>query len=154
VSFQIIAATSVVSLLGASLAVSGETRALQAIPAVQSTFADGEGGGMGEKCRVDVIRSATSGGADITRQVLENGGCVCTVEAGPIGSDAPAEGIISNLLRDRECQNAPTTPAQRQPVEATGGGGGIPGAGLIMGGAALAGLGLAAAGGGGSDSRG
>ncbi len=152
-SFQIIAAASVISLLGTSLAVSGETRALQAIPAVQSAFADGEGGGMGEKCRVDVIRSATSGGADITRQVLESGGCVCTVEAGPIGNNASAEGIISNLLRDRECQSAPTTTAQRQPVEAAGGGG-LPGAGLVMGGAALAGLGLAAAGGGGSDSRG
>ena len=89
---------------------------------------------------------------DAMQKWLPPNGCVCTVQAGPIGSDAPAEGIISNLLRDRECQNAPTTPTQRQPVEAAGGG--IPGAGLIMGGAALAGLGLAAAGGGGSDSRG
>ncbi len=122
------------------------------MPALQSAFADGEGSGMGEKCRVDVIRGAAPGSAEVTRQVLDNGGCVCTVQAGPIDNNGAAEGIVSALLRDRECDGAPDTPADH--AASAGAGGGIPGAGLVMGGAAMAGLGLAAAGGGGNDSRG
>lgn len=148
--FQIIAAASVISLLGADLAAGGETRADQAMPAIRASFT---GGAMGDKCRVDVVRRAASGSANITRQVLDGGGCVCTVTTGPIGSHNPAEDIVSNLLGGRECDGAPNTQTQYQPAEASGGGG-VTGGGLAMGGAALAGLGLAAAGGGGSDSRG
>ena len=106
---QILAATASVALIGANLAGVG-TRSIDAMPSIQSAIADGDGG-SDNRCRVDVVRSGTAGVATVTRQDLAGGQCVCIVTTGPAGSNGSAEDVVTNLLRDRTCGDAPPAPA-------------------------------------------
>lgn len=118
---QFLAAAASVALVGAGLADVG-TRSIEAMPSIQTAFADGNGDGGDKLCRVDVIRSGTPGSADITRQELDSGQCVCIVTTGPASNNGSAEGIVTNLLRDRTCGDAPL--AGKVVSEAATGGGG------------------------------
>lgn len=126
---QIIAAIAAASLMGAGIASAAETRSFAALPTQLLMAASGLGAGSGGECRVDVVRSGTPGSADITRQVLDNGGCVCTVTTGPSGSsNGSAEAIITALLRDRACDGAPAAGnLGGQVAGAAGSGGGTSG---------------------------
>jgi hypothetical protein len=107
VTSQFIAAAASVALLGTGFAGVDGTRSIEAIPGKVTMLADnGSGGGSG-KCKVDVIRTGAPGSADITRQVLDNGTCVCTITTGPSNGNGAAEGIVGDLLRDRTCDGAP-----------------------------------------------
>lgn len=106
-SSQIIAAVAAVGLLGAGLAGAGETRAFQAIPAPFAMMAGSAEAPAGDKCRVDVFRTGAAGSADIARQVLDNGGCVCMITTGEAAHNGSAEDIVKALLRDRTCDGAP-----------------------------------------------
>ena len=116
---QFLAATASVALIGAGFTGIG-TRSIEAMPGIQTAFADGDGGG--KACRVDVIRSGTPGTADIARQELDSGQCVCIVTTGPASTNGSAEDIVTNLLRDRTCSDAPL--AGDTAGEGAGGGGG------------------------------
>ena len=142
-SSQIIAAIAAAGLLGAGVASATETRAFAAFPTQLLSAADGLGGGAasGGECRVDVVRSGTPGSANVTRQVFNNGSCVCTITTGPSGNaNGSAEAIVGALLRDRTCDGAP--PAGEMGTQASGAaGGGSGSSGLLLplaGGAALA----------------
>ena len=140
---QLIASIAAVGLLGSGLVAATETRSYAVLPALTATtVADGQGAG-GEKCRVDVVREGLPGEAAVTRQVLDNGDCVCTIRTGPASNNGSAESIVVALLRDRECVGAPLAAA---PGSAGAGGVGGGGGGLGAGGAAALG-GLALAGG-------
>ncbi|MFM5884546.1 MAG: hypothetical protein ACKOQ3_04325 [Novosphingobium sp.] len=150
-STQIFAALAAAGLIGASIAGATETRAIDAIPGAAALMGAGEGGGA-DKCRVDVVRSGTPGTADITRQVLDNGGCVCIVTTGAAQSNGSAEDIVRALLRDRSCEGAPlasaaagSNPGVGGAVSAAAGGGGGSGAILpvLIGGVGAAGLAVA-----------
>ena len=147
---QFLAAAASVALIGAGFTGAG-TRAIDALPGVQSAFADGNGGGADKVCRVDVIRSGNAGAADITRQELAGGQCVCIVTTGPASSNGSAENVVTNLLRDKTCGDAPLVGDTVSEAATTGGGRST---GWIIGGlgvlGALAGLGIA----GGNDSQG
>lgn len=106
-STQLIAVLAAAGLVGVGVAGAAETRAFSAIPGAVSLMSDGQGGGGGDKCRVDVIRSGTPGAADVTRQVLDNGNCVCIVTTGPVQTNGAAEEIVKALLRERTCASAP-----------------------------------------------
>jgi hypothetical protein len=109
---HLLAAAAAVGLLGAGLANAGETRSIEAMTGQSAIFAAGEGGGAaGDKCRVDVVRTGSAGSADIARQNLSDGSCVCTITTGPAGGNGAAESIVGNLLRDRECEGG-STPAE------------------------------------------
>lgn len=142
---QIFAAIAAAGLLGAGVASATETRSFAALPAHLLMAADsGDGGGDAGKCRVDVVRNGAPGTADITRQVIDNGGCVCTITTGPSGNaNGSAEAVVAALLRDRECAGAPP------PGQAAGGvfGAVLPG---LIGAGGAAGLAVAP----GNDSRG
>lgn len=104
-STQIIAILAAAGLVGAGVAGAAETRAFSAIPAAVTTMA--AGADAADRCRVDVIRSGAAGTADITRQVLDNGQCVCIVTTGPAQSNGAAEEVVKALLRERTCASAP-----------------------------------------------
>ena len=129
-SSQITAAIVAFGLVGAGVASANETRSVSALPTQSLMAVDGIGAGAGGECRVDVIRSGAPGSADVTRQVFNNGGCVCTITTGPSGNaNGSAEAIVASLLRDRTCDGAP--PAGElgsQASGAAGGGGGTSGA--------------------------
>lgn len=121
-SSQIIAAIVAAGLVGAGVASASETRSVSALP-VQSLMA-ADGAGAGGECRVDVIRSGTPGSADVTRQVLNNGSCVCTITTGPSGNaNGSAEAIVGSLLRDRTCDGAPAPGNLGSQVAGAAGGG-------------------------------
>jgi hypothetical protein len=118
------------------------------VAAGQSAGQAAGGAANGGKCRVDVNRVADAGVFDVTRLVLDNGGCVCVVKTGPKNQGASTEASIGDLVRSRGCSDAP--PAVREAAGASGGGnGGL----LAVVGAGVA-AGAAAAGAGGSDSPG
>lgn len=117
---QLFAAAASVALLGAGFASLDGTRSVESLPAVQTIAADGVGGAA-KKCRVDVVRAGTPGAADIVRDELTDGTCVCIITTGPANNNGAAESIVTNLLRDRECTGAPA--ANRPPVETASAGG-------------------------------
>ena len=131
-SSQITAAIVAFGLVGAGVASANETRSVSALPTQSLMAVDGSGAGAGAggECRVDVVRSGAPGSADVTRQVFNNGSCVCTITTGPSGNaNGSAEAIVGALLRDRTCDGAP--PAGEMGTQASGaagGGGGTSGA--------------------------
>ncbi len=138
---QFLAAAASVALVGAGFAGVG-TRSIEAMPALQSSFADGADGGADNRCRVDVIRTGTPGVADIARQVLDNGKCVCIVTTGAASNNGSAEDVVTALLRDRTCESAPLVGKTVAETATAGGGSGyvVP---LLLGVVGAAGLGVA-----------
>lgn len=120
---QFLAAAASIALVGAGVAGTAGTRSFEALPGVSTAFADGADSGAGGKCRVDIIRAGAAGAADITRQTLQDGNCICTITTGPASSNGSAEEIVTNLLRDRTCDGAPA-PGKVISEAASGGGGG------------------------------
>ena len=121
-SSQIIAGIVAAGLVGAGVASANETRSVSALPSQSLMAVDGIGAGAGGECRVDVVRSGAPGSADVTRQVFNNGGCVCTITTGPSGNaNGSAEAIVGALLRDRTCDGAPAP--GNTGVQAAGSGG-------------------------------
>ncbi|HOB13926.1 MAG TPA: hypothetical protein PKN09_06765 [Novosphingobium sp.] len=145
---QFIAAAASIAVLGAGFAGVDGVRSAEALPMMSSTVA-AEAAGDGNRCRVDVIRSAPSGAADITRQVLNDGSCVCTITTGPSSNNGGAESIVTNLLRDRTCDGAPA-PGRPVAEAATAGGGSSVVIPVLVGVVGAAGLAVAV----GSDSQG
>lgn len=121
---QFLAAGVAVSLIGAGVAGATATRSFDALPGIQTAVADGEGGGASDKCRVDVIRAGTAGAATVTRQVMVDGSCVCSVTTGPANDNGSAENIVTALLRDRTCADAPTVGDTVSDAARSGGGAG------------------------------
>lgn len=93
-----------------------------------------EGDAGGQQCRIDVIRSEPAGTAKVTRSVLPNGQCLCTVKTGPQNNNGSAEDIVTGLLDSRSCDGAP-------PAGETSGGSGSGGMiGGLVGAVAVGGL--------------
>jgi hypothetical protein len=113
---------------------------------------DAEGTGASQQCKVTIDRSAT--GYDVTKQVFEDGNCICYAYTGPKPQADSIEGAISALLNTKQCPDAKVqqiSGPSTGPVGGTGAGGGIGTvAPIVAGGAAAAAL--AATGGGGSPS--
>jgi hypothetical protein len=130
-------------LASASLATSGAyavsvTRAADVLPGAPSAFM-AEGNAGGQQCRVDVVRSEPAGVAKVTRGVLPDGQCLCTVKTGPQGNNGSAESVVNELLNSRSCDGAP--PAGETPEGASAGGGGSGGMiGGLVGALAVGGL--------------
>ncbi len=128
---QIIVAIAAAGLLGAGVASATETRSFGALPSQLVIAADSGGSGAGGECRVDVVRNGAPGTADITRLVMNNGGCVCTISTGPSGkANGSAEAIVAALLRDRSCDGAPAP--GNAGGQAAGGSGGAAGTVLTV----------------------
>lgn len=121
---QFLAASASVALIGAGVAGSSAIRSFDALPSVQSAVADGEGGGAADICRVDVIRAGTPGSSSVTREVLTDGSCVCSITTGPASDNGSAENIVTALLRDRSCADAPLVGNDAAGAASAGGGSG------------------------------
>jgi hypothetical protein len=153
---EIIVASQLLAILAAGGLVSAgvaatETRSAAVLPLAGAMLAQGAGGA--EKCRVDVVRTGSPGSADITRANLPQGGCVCTITTGPAGSaNGSAESLVTALLRDRECENAPAPGDIGRAASGAAGGGG--GSGALIGVLVAAGVAGGLAAGLGGDSRG
>lgn len=110
----------------AGVAATGSIRSGDALPVI--TLAQGAAGAG--KCGVRVVRTGTPGAADIVRDQLADGSCVCVVTTGPASNNGSAESIITNLLRDGQCQSAP--PANNLGGEVAGAGASGGGAGAVL----------------------
>lgn len=121
---QFLAASASVALIGAGVAGSSAIRSFDALPSAQAAFADGDGAGASNRCRVDVIRAGSAGSASVARQVLSDGGCVCIITTGPASDNGSAEDVVTALLRDRTCPDAPVVGRAVREVARTGGGSG------------------------------
>ena len=124
-----IATAASVALLGAGFAGAEGTRSAQALPG-HSTVAAATEAGAGKRCRVDVIRTGTPGVADIVRDELTDGTCVCIVTTGEPARNGSAENVVLDLLRNRTCDGAPA-PVRGVTEAATAGSGGG-GAGVLL----------------------
>ncbi|NBW75682.1 MAG: hypothetical protein EBR34_07760 [Sphingomonadaceae bacterium] len=96
-------ALAAAGLVAAGTAAAGGMRSADALPAIM--LADGVSGAG--KCSVKVIRTGAPGAADIVRDQLADGTCVCVVTTGPASANGSAEDAVTNLLKNRECANAP-----------------------------------------------
>lgn len=104
---QILAAVAAVGLIGAGVAGAAETRAFDAIPAMQTIVGAGEGvgGGGADSCIVRVNRGGTPGSVNITKAV-EGSQCFCDVLTGPASGNGSAESIVQSLGTRNECTDA------------------------------------------------
>jgi hypothetical protein len=116
-----IAAAASVALAGAGFPGPVGTRSVEALPAQTSMLAANEAG-SGDRCKIEVARTGTPGAADITRSVLADGSCVCTVTTGQPATNGGAEDVVIDLLRNRTCDGAPA-PGKVVSKVATAGGG-------------------------------
>jgi len=110
-------------------------------------FAEVEAGSASaQQCEVTVDRSQVAGTYDLTRQVFEEGGCICYLYTGPKPQADSVESAISELLNSRACPNAKVMAMKGAlpTAAALGGlGAGLGGAGVIA--PVVAGVGAAAA---------
>lgn len=112
---QFLTAAAAIGLLGAGIASSGETRSFEALTAAAGAASAGV-------CRVDVVRTGAAGSAEISRQNLSDGSCVCTIVTGPAGANGSAEATVESLRRGASCEGS--LPAG-EATQAAGGGGGV-----------------------------
>lgn len=143
-----LAAAALIGLAGAGVAGAADLRSDQALPQLTAAMAmEGMGGGgQGASCRVDVVRTGTPGAAAVTKQVLGNGACVCTVTTGPAGGNGSAEDVVTGLLQSRSCEGAPPpgeNVGQQVSQAATGGGGSQAVLPVLLGAVGAAGLAVA-----------
>lgn len=122
---QLLAAAASVALVGAGVAGTSGVRSFEAMPTRTSAVADGDVGGQGGQCRVDVVRSGNGGTVTTTRTVMNDGSCVCTVMTGPAGANGNAEDVVTGILRDRTCAESPMVGRAVSEVATTGGGSGV-----------------------------
>lgn len=122
---QLLAAVASVALVGAGVAGTSGVRSFEAMPTRTSAVADGEGAGASGQCRVDVVRSGEGGMVTTTRSVMSDGSCVCTVATGPAGGNGNADEVVTGILRDRKCADAPTVGRQVSEAALSGGGSGV-----------------------------
>lgn len=90
-------------MMTAGVAATAAVRSADALPLV----ALAAGAPVAGKCSVKVVRTGTPGAADIVREQLADGSCVCVVTTGPASSNGSAEDAVQGLLGNRECSNAP-----------------------------------------------
>jgi hypothetical protein len=119
---QFLTAAAAIGLLGAGIASSGETRSFQALTASAAAAS-------ANVCRVDVVRTGAAGSADITRQNLSDGSCVCTIVTGPAEANGSAEATVESLRRGATCEGS--LPASGA-TQAAGNGGVIIGVGFAV----------------------
>jgi hypothetical protein len=118
-------AMSFVSLAGVTA-----TRSADALPLVTMAQATASDNNL---CRVEVLRGFKPGTVDVSRKNLEDGSCVCIAKTGEAKQNGSAESVVADLLRTRECSNAPLAGVLE--TGGLGSGGGIL---PILGGAAAA----------------
>ena len=121
---QFLAAAASVALIGAGAVGSVDVRASDAVPMAQTKLVDGDSDGAAGTCRVDVIRTGENGTVSTTRSVLADNSCVCTVVTGPAESNGNAENVVTGILRDRTCADAPAVGKVVSEAATSGGGSG------------------------------
>jgi hypothetical protein len=120
-AFGVLAATG---LLTAGFAATGAVRSADALPVIMLT----QGAAGADKCSVKVLRTGAPATSDIVRDQLPDGSCICIVTTGPAANNGAAENVVSDLLRERECDGAPAASNIGNQVGAaasTGGGGAV-----------------------------
>lgn len=124
-----LSALAAASLMTAGVAATGGLRSGNALPVI----ALAQGAGSAGQCSVRVVRTGTPGSADVVRDQLADGNCVCVVTTGPASNNGPAESVVSNLLRDRQCNGAPAANSTSNVgSEVAGTGAGAGGAGAVL----------------------
>lgn len=105
-SAHLLATFSAAALLGAAFATVDGTRSADALPSAQNPHPAGIPP-ADKACRIDVVRSAAAGTAQVSRAQEADGSCTCTVMTGPVEGNGAAEAVVAALLRDRSCDGAP-----------------------------------------------
>jgi hypothetical protein len=63
-------------------------------------------GASDKLCKVTIDRTQTAGTYDVTRQVFEDGNCICYVYTGPKPQADSIESAITELLGAKKCPDA------------------------------------------------
>lgn len=108
----IFSALAAAGLMTAGVAAAGGLRSGDALPPIM--LADGVSSAA--QCSVKVVRTGAPGAADIVRDQLADGSCVCVVTTGPASSNGSAEDTVTNLLKNRECSSAPAAGSEAAEV--------------------------------------
>jgi len=103
VAGYVFSALAAAGLMTAGVTAATGLRSVDALPVV----ALAQGAGAAGQCSVKVVRTGTPGAADIVRDQLPDGGCVCVVTTGPASNNGPAEDTVTGLLKNRDCSTAP-----------------------------------------------
>jgi hypothetical protein len=98
-----------------------------------SFAAAAEGGTADAKqCEVKIDRSKEAGTYNVTRQVYEDGNCICYAYTGPNTQASSIESAISELLASKSCSGAPVQMiAGSAAVAGVAGAGGLGGAAVV-----------------------
>ncbi len=104
-----IGALAAAGLVTVGAAATGAVRSADALPLI--TLAAGAPAASIDagKCSVRVVRNGTPGVADIVREELADGSCVCVVTTGAAAANGPAEDAVNGVLNNRECSNTPAS---------------------------------------------
>lgn len=103
-----ITALAAAGLVTAGVAATGSIRSGDALPVIALSAGAADAG----KCSVRVERTGTDGVANVFRADLADGSCVCVVRTGAASKNGAAETTVTDLVRDRQCQNAPALSAE------------------------------------------
>jgi putative intracellular protease/amidase len=98
--FSVLAAAG---LMTAGVTAAGGLRSADALPPIMLA----DGASIAAQCSVKVVRTGAPGAAEIVRDQLADGSCVCVVTTGPASNNGSAEDTVTNLLKNRECSSAP-----------------------------------------------
>ena len=111
---QLLAAAASVALVGAGVTGSSGVRSFEAMPTPATVVVDGEGGGAGVQCRVDVIRSGDAGTVNTTKTMLEDNSCVCTVTKSLIYLPLTTPARASSISKHRKPVSFSKTPTGKK----------------------------------------
>ncbi|MFM5931579.1 MAG: hypothetical protein ACKOPQ_11770 [Novosphingobium sp.] len=114
---QLVAMLAAAGLVTAGVASTAETRSAASLPLPVMA-----GAASGGQCTVNVIRTGEAGSANIYRQQLENGACVCNIVTGPEANNGNAENAVRQLQSSRTCPDAPAAGANAAAQGANAGG--------------------------------
>lgn len=98
----IFSALAAAGLMTAGVAAAGSLRSGDALPPI----ALADGASSPGHCSVKVDRTGTPGVANVVRDALDDGTCLCVVTTGPATDNGAAEDVVANLLKNRECASA------------------------------------------------
>lgn len=100
----LISALAAVGLVTVGLSANGAVRSVDALPSSMLASGTSNAG----KCSVRVLRTGQPGVAETVREQLPDGNCVCVVVTGSAEFNGTAEVTVSDLLRNRNCNGAPS----------------------------------------------
>lgn len=101
-----------INVLAAAMALTGMALSIPGTAlAANAAETSGGAGGSNAGCRVQIHRDSAAGVYDVTRELLQNGKCICRVSTGPSSQGGSAESAVSSIRLRQTCVDAPLASA-------------------------------------------